>query len=156
MFDKSRAPGRQWRISLSHVKRLIIRDERSFLDIQPLTPQIGFVFSNSLSSSFSMNYEQRTTNHNIGFDWLCFFVPRRTAYCHNSLPNKMLSQFIPAKIGFVFSNRILSDTDSHRLTLIFLSVIPAKAGIHFAFDPEYNIGFVWVCFHQVSNPIYFS
>jgi hypothetical protein len=41
----------------------------------------------------------------IGFDWLCFLMPRRQIYCHNHFSNNALRQFALSKIGFVFSNR---------------------------------------------------
>jgi len=46
-----------------------------------------------------------------------------------------LERLLALEIGFVFSNWVFN---------------PQKIwGLN-------NIGFVWVCFHQVSNPIYFS
>jgi hypothetical protein len=40
----------------------------------------------------------------IGFDWLCFLRLRGPIYCHNLLSHKTLRNFMPAQIGFVFSN----------------------------------------------------
>jgi hypothetical protein len=40
----------------------------------------------------------------IGFVWLCFSAVRGGIYFHNFLSQKALRQFVPAQIGFVFSN----------------------------------------------------
>ncbi len=48
----------------------------------------------------------------FGFDWLCFLRLRLPVYCHNLLSHKTLRYFVPAQIGFVFSNRTFSSLAS--------------------------------------------
>jgi hypothetical protein len=44
----------------------------------------------------------------IGFVWLCFLRRWQPNYYHNLLQQKMLRCFVPAQIGFVFSNQVFN------------------------------------------------
>ena len=101
------------------------------------------------------------TTPQIGFDWLCFSVPRRAVYCHNILSNKSLRHFHNSAnwlcfFKFLFLILTLSaerrTLNANRLALIgfvfsppqnaFFIISPFSTGIYTHFNP-FKIGFVF-------------
>jgi hypothetical protein len=56
----------------------------------------------------------------IGFVWLCLPAVSCTIYFHNTLSQKTLRQFVPAQIGFVFSNRQAGETPDLLFSIYYL------------------------------------